>query len=73
MTTSSTSSTTTAFLGDFVGVSGASLEVIIGAFTFGIFALVFLVLWTTGCFFLAGVFGGAGFNVYNSFANCAAA
>jgi hypothetical protein len=44
MTTSSTSSTTTAFLGDFVGVLEDSLEVITGAFAFGTFALVFLAL-----------------------------
>jgi hypothetical protein len=73
MTTSSTSSTTTAFSGDFAGVLGASLEVITSAFALSTFAPVFLVLWTTGYFFLAGAFGGAGFNVCNSFANCAAA
>jgi hypothetical protein len=44
MTTSSTFSTTTAFLGDFVGVLEGSLEAITGAFAFGTFALVFLAL-----------------------------
>jgi hypothetical protein len=44
MTTSSTSLTTTAFLGDFARVLKDSLEAIIGAFAFGTFVLVFLAL-----------------------------
>jgi hypothetical protein len=44
MTTSLTSLTITAFLGDFVGVLKGSLEAITGAFAFNTFALVFLAL-----------------------------
>jgi hypothetical protein len=43
-TVTSTSLTTTAFLGDFAGDLKDSLEVIIGPFAFGTFALVFLAL-----------------------------
>jgi hypothetical protein len=44
MATSSTSSTTTAFLSDFAEVLEGSLEALIGAFAFGILVLVFLAL-----------------------------
>jgi hypothetical protein len=44
MTTSLTSLTTIAFLGDFVEAFEGSLEALIGAFAFGILAPVFLAL-----------------------------
>jgi hypothetical protein len=73
MTTPLTSSTTTAFLGAFVGPFLGDLDRAIDAFAFGTLAPVFFALYTTGCFFFVGDFGGAGFNIYNSCANWAAA
>jgi hypothetical protein len=73
MTTPLTSSTTTAFLGAFVGPFLGDLDRAIGAFTFGTLAPVFFALYTTSCFFFIGDFGGAGFNICNSYANWAAA
>jgi len=64
-----TSSTTTAFSGDFAEVFGGSLEEIIGALALGTFAPVFLALQTISYFCGGGVFGGAGFIVCNSYTN----
>ena len=68
-----TSLTTTAFLGAFVGAFFGDLDRAIGAFAFGTLALVFFALYTTNCFFFISDFGGAGFDVYNSYANWATA
>jgi len=64
-----TSSTTTAFLGAFVGPFLGDLDRAIDAFAFGTLALVFFALYTTNYFFFVNDFGGAGFNIYNSCAN----
>jgi hypothetical protein len=68
-----TSSTTTAFLGAFVGPFLGDLDRAIGAFAFSTLALVFFALYTTGCFFFVGNFGGARFDIYNSYTNWAIA
>jgi hypothetical protein len=69
MTTSLTSLTTTAFSSAFVEAFFSDLDRTIGAFAFGTLALVFFALYTTDYFFFISDFGGAGFNICNSYTN----